>query len=42
MADFERLVVAIGRLEAMTQGNQDKINAWIEEMKAWQKKTTAC
>jgi hypothetical protein len=34
MADFERLVTAIGRLEAMTQANQEKMETNGEEMLA--------
>jgi hypothetical protein len=42
MADSLRLVAATGRLEATTQDNQGKVDAWLEEMKAWRKETTAC
>jgi hypothetical protein len=33
MADFEHLVAVIGRLEAMTQANQEKIEP--TEKKCW-------
>jgi NAD+--asparagine ADP-ribosyltransferase len=42
MEDFERLVAAIGRLEAMTRANQEIMDAWLEEMKTWGKKKTTC
>jgi hypothetical protein len=35
VADFERLVATIGRLEAMTQGNQEKVEP--TEKKCWLK-----
>jgi truncated hemoglobin YjbI len=38
----EHLKTQIGCLTSHTDINQEKADAWLEEMKAWLKETTAC